>query len=337
MLKSALPLALLALSAQAHAFPPCPQQPIEMVSSSHSTPPPQPVTPPWFLTGFMLEGNQTVINAIAPHGHIFHSKCRPGDELPVLSANPGASYLGAAMHRAPSGGYGLIVLPDIRAHDPGRTLTYSLSFAVDSSPLAQNGDWFDVAELALSWANPLSTIRPHDIASVYRVRKLRTSNGVPVLQVIASRRTSPDEPALPTLAYDEVVATIALDQHTDAAPIKLRWSQRRRALTGSGDEFIPDPYLLDSVGQPAAMMAGDAATGASTQGEGSTVRVSTVDTVIAVIGTTGQTLFQQTLADQWASDQSMGLLDYNTGPQSMAYYEQHRPRIDQMKLEADTH
>lgn len=339
MSKSALPLALLALCAQAHAFPPCPQPPIEMVSSGHPNPAPPPGTPPWFLTGFTLEGNQMVVNAISPAGYIFHSKCRPGDDLPVPSANTGASYLGAAMHRAPDAGYGLMQLPDIRVHDPGRTLTYSLSFTVDSTPLAQNGDWFDVAELALSWTNPLSTTPPHDIASVYRVRKQRISNGAHVLQVIASRRNWPDEPELPILAYDEVVAAIALDESSGAAPIKLRWRQRTRVVTGGGDEFIPDPHLPESIGHTEAMTASDAGAGASTQGEGSipTPPARTVDTVIEVIGSSGQTLFQQTLADQWASDLSMGLLDYNTHLQSLTYYAQHKPRIDQMRLDADTH
>jgi hypothetical protein len=337
MLKSVLPLSLVALCVPAQAFPPCPQEPIDVVPIDNPNYPPRPNTPPWFLSAYTMVGDPSVVLAIRPppcSGSECASTCRPSDALPVPSTNTGATYLGAKMLRSPITGFGLIGLPDIRENDPGETLTYTLSFTVDATPLAQNGDWFDVAELVLEWTNPLSTVDHHEIASVYRVRKLRTANGIHELQVIESRRTSPDEPAMPILAYDQVVATITFADNDRNAPIKLRWSQRTRVPPG-GD--IEGPYVPASIGRTSAVSSRTAKAGASTSGAGSTSQAvpPTVDTTIEVVGSNGQTLYQQTLWDQWASDLSMGLLDYNT--QSPSHYIHYTPTLRAMKLEANTH
>lgn len=340
MPKSALPLALLALCAQVHAFPPCPQDPVDVVPIDDPSHPPRPNTPPWFLAAYTMAGHPPVVDAIKPAactGWECTGKCRPNDAVPVPSANAGASYLGARMGRAPLAGYGLAELPDIRENDPGRTLSYTLGFTVDATPLALNGDWFDVAELVLKWTNPLSTTYPHDIASVYRVRKQRLANGDHVLQVIESRRAWPDEPDMPILASDQVVATIAFGVNDHNAPVKLRWSQRTRTLP---DGDIEGPYVPASIGQPETASTNIPSTcgakaGASTAGVAPQVVPPTVDTIVEVVGPNGQTLYQRTLADQWASGMSMGLLDYDT--RSPTYYLQYPPTLRAMTLEADTH
>ena len=337
MLKSVLPLSLLALCVPAQAFPPCPQGPIDVVPIDNPDYPPHPNTPPWFLSAYTMVGDPSVVMAIKPppcSGNECASTCRPDDVLPVPSSNTGASYIGAKMVRSPITGFGLAGLPDIRENDPGQTLSYTLSFIVDATPLAQNGDWFDVAELVLEWTHPLSTVDHHDIASVYRVRKHRAANGANELQVIESRRAWPDEPDMPILAYDQVVATIPFTVNDRNGPVRLRWSQRTRLASG-GD--IEGPFVPASIGQTDTVSTHHAKAGVSGSGTGSTPQVvpPTVDTIVEVVGANGQILYQQTLSDQWASDMSMGLLDYNT--QSPAYYLQNKPSLYQMKLEAETH
>lgn len=333
MSKSALSLSaslvLLALAAPAHAFPPCPEKSLTLVPLNGTASQLHKNAPPWFVAVYALEGHPQMRAAIWPHGD--SGKCKPRDDLPVLGNHPGASHLNATPSRAPYSGYGLVGLPDIRQDNPGQTLRHTLGFTVDTRPLVQAGDWFDLAELELSWTNPITSVDHHGIATLYRVRKHLTTDGRSELQVIESRRAHPDEPGNPARVYEQIVAHITLSQGQAGAPIGLRWSQVARTVEGDG--FTPDPYVIASVG-PSGTTDDTASTKGSGTIESTPPPPPTVDTLIEVLGANAQVLYQRQFHDQWTSTLSMGLLDYAT--QSAAAYVQNKQTLDKMTLDAET-
>lgn len=338
MSKSALSIALLSLcSPAAFAFPPCPADDEELIPIDDPTYSRKEGVPPWFVAGYVLEGNPEVLNAIRPMrqdaGNIISTgKCRPSDVLPIPGSHIADESLNVTPHRAPASGYGMIFLPDIRSTDPGRLLRYTLGFIVDGRPLDEANDWFDVAELELQWTLPLSTARPHDISTLYRVRKDRSSDGRTIVRVIESRRMQPSGPGYASRIDESVVATIPVDPAADGMPVKLQWSQRTRI--GTGGDSIPDPEVIETQGS-----AGYETTThrAKTQASAAVMPLPmvppTVDTWFEVVGPNGQSLYRRELRDQWVSVLSMGVLDYTAS--SVESDSQAGPILESMELNAE--
>ncbi len=351
MSRSALPIALLlALCARtAFAFPPCPSLSLDIVQAQDPVRAPREGVEPWFLFAYTMDGHKDVKAALEQpvdkENRTYGwdtGTCRTGTQVPVPGPNAGTAHLNATPIRdADFAGYGTLVLPDIRANDPGREVRHILDFSVDGKPLAAAGDWFDVAELELRWTHPLSTTHPHQISALYRVRKQMTASGRPELLVIESRRAWPSEPGDPTHVIESTVARIAVDPSTHALPIQLLWSQRTRTVAGDG--FIDDPHLPESIGEPVSKF-GEASidtsmsiirngVGTRTEtGEG-TVAQPTVDTTVTVLGANGVVLYQRQLQDQWATFMGMGLLDYTA--QSELPYANDKPAFDHMALSGE--
>lgn len=315
MSKSALSIALLSLcSPVAFAFPPCPANHMDLIPIDDATYSRKAGIEPWFVAGYVLEGNPEVLNAIRPlrqdAGNIISTgKCRPSDVLPIPSSHIADESLNVTPHRAPASGFGMIFLPDIRSTNPGRLLRYTLDVTVDGRPLAQADDWFDVAELELQWTQPLSTATPHDISTLYRVRKDRSSDGRTTVQVIESRRLGPSGPGYVSRIDESVVATIPVDPAAGGMPVKLLWSQRTRI--GTGGDSIPDPEVIETQGNSGyGATTHRAKTHASAAILPLPMVPPTVDTWIEVIGPNGESLYRRELRDQWVSALSMGVLDY---------------------------
>lgn len=331
-------LLLLALSAgwapAALAFPPCPQFPVDLTPIDGPTRV-QHAMPAWFSAAFTLQGHPAILERIAPPGSlgsdIIHSgKCRKTDRLPVLSDHAGRDVIGAIPTLAPDGGFGTLGLPDLRLTDPGMALVYTLSFAVDGAPLADDDDWFDIAELELRRADVLDEGKLGTNATLYRVRKRMRADGTAQLALFESHGLQYVQPVefVARRPVSPVVVTLPLGP--GGAGLSLRWYQKTRPLLPvySLPPVIPGPPRDELHGASLATGAGPQSTVSSAG-----VAASTIDTVVELTDASGRVLYQRALENQWAASLSMGLINYNTGSFEK-YASIGGPVIDGMTLEA---
>lgn len=313
MIKRIASFALLAAwIPQAHAFPPCPMDPMEY------GPPPEGYTvanaaragtetAPWFKADYQFVGDPTVIGQIAPTRAIdltvdpHTGKCRDRDGLPIPSAHLSAGMLRLNPSYAPRSGFGVIdlpYLPRVAAH--GLTVAYRLDFTVDNGLLLDPADWLDVAQLDFFRNDSAGVKYPHSVASVYRVRKTQRNDLYATIEIIESR-ASPSGIDAKAMIFDSVVAVIPLRTGRQTS-IAMRWTQA--AKRRDGDDNARDAY--------------------------------DIETVLEVLGPNDDVVYATKLPEQWASLISMGLLDYNVADASL-YEKTGAMELSNMTLSAMQH
>lgn len=292
MIKRLAPLALLAAwLPQAHAFPPCPLQPMEY------GPPPGEIAAgavadeadPWFKASYSFVGDPAVLNQIRDGRATGISpvpssgKCEAPDALPVLSSHISTGLLRLDPRYAPASGFGVIDLPYLpEIATDGLDIEYRLSFKVDNDPLEDPDDWLDVAQLDFFRNGSAGLKYSEAISSIYRVRKTQRNRSHATIEIIESRAAAPGVDTKP-VRNDRLVATIPLQNDRTHTAITLRWIQTaKRSDSGSPPH---DQY--------------------------------DIDVVLDVLGTNEQVLYTTQLPGQWASLLSMGLLDYNVADVAM--------------------
>lgn len=289
MFKRIVPFVLLAACIpQAHAFPPCPVQPMEY------GPPPEDAAAsvaarsasdaaPWFKANYAFVGDPNVVGQIAPERAIDITvdpntgKCRDRDALPVLNPHTSAGILQLDPAYAPAGGFGVIDLPYLpEVATDGLDISYRLRFTVDNDPLQDADDWLDVVQLDFFRNGSAGLKYSEAISSIYRVRKIQRNRSYAAIEIIESRAAVPGIDAKP-VRNDRVVAVIPLPRDQQSTAISLRWTQSAKRRTG--DSAVYDEY--------------------------------DIDVVFDVFDSSERVLYTAQLPGQWASMLSMGLLDYN--------------------------
>lgn len=279
---------------QAHAFPPCPVDPMEY------GPPPEgytvvnaaraaraaTVTAAWFKANYEFVGDPTVIGQITPTRAIdltvdpHTGKCRDRDSLPIPGAHLSAGSLHLDPSYAPRSGFGVIDLPSlplVATH--GLTVQYRLDFTVDNNLLLDAADWLDIAQLDFFRNGSADVKYPLSLASVYRVRKTQRNALYSTIEIIESHAMPAGSKAM---LADRVVAVIPLRGGRETS-IAMRWTQA--ATQRTGDDMGRDAY--------------------------------DIETVLEVLGPGNDVLYATKLSEQWASLISMGLLDYNVADASL--------------------
>lgn len=231
---------LLGWATHAHAFPPCPSAPLELEPLDNA---PAPLRGhAWYRSGFTVLGDTSVLHLVAPPQIIFAGKCRPSGQPPAVISDTGlmnrlsSGAINLEPRYAPSGAFGVIFLPYLPSFTTNQlNVAYTVSFTVDNSPLADTGDWFDVAQLDFSSLNAANQTLKKTRSSIYRIRKIQRNNGLATLAVIESRMRATDT-ALGAQPHDTVVAVIPLVNSPEPTRIALRWTQL--AKIGLDDEQV---------------------------------------------------------------------------------------------------
>lgn len=287
-----LPFVLLAAwIPQAHAFPPCPVQPMEYGPPASVTAKSASDAAPWFKAQYAFVGDPNVIGQIAPERGIDTTvdpntgKCRDRDALPVPNPHTSAGILHLNPAYAPASGFGIIDLPSLpEVAADGLRIEYQWNFTVDNELLRSPADWLDVAQLDFFRNGSAGRKYTDAVSSVYRVRKTQRNRTYATIEIIESRAAPAGIIIRPPL-IDRVVAVIPLrnGQHT---AIKLRWTQVAKRRVGEvGESPIYAEY--------------------------------DIDVVLEVLNASNQVLYTAQLPGQWASLLSMGLLDYNVADASV--------------------
>jgi hypothetical protein len=292
MIKRILPLVLLAAwIPQAHAFPPCPLQPMELAPAD-SVAPQTPDTDAelWFKASYQLVGHPTVVDQIdSPTSPTSPStgKCRDRDALPLPDTNTSAGTLQLNPVYAPKSGFGMVDLPylPLVAVD-GLRVEYRLRFAVENRVFVDQGDWVDLLQLDFFRSDSTETKYPNALSSVYRLRKAQRNNGFASIEVVESRDFPGDIDIKPPL-IDRVVASIPLQNTSGQTVVALRWTQAAKGRAGDG--------TIQPAFNPPSFAGYD------------------IDTTLEVLGPNDAVLYSVLLRGEWASTFSMGLLDYNVG------------------------
>lgn len=306
MSKPVFALALLiACIPPAFAFPPCPQQPVQLLpvesEANHDR-------AAWFHARYALVGNALADTAqddedVESSTNPGTGVCRGVAELPVPESNVSLGNLQLAPTYAPNGSFGIVALPELPfvAVD-GLNLQYRLQFDVENASLAGQDDWFDIVELDFTPSGTANATLPRPLSSVYRVRKTQVGAELTRIEVIESRVPPSGIDSKPT-PVDHVVATIPLQKHAATTTIALRWTQHAVALPSGGNDTGIVTYNIDSV--------------------------------LEVLAPDQSVLYAATLPSQWANTFAMGMLDYNVVSTS-EYEKNFRLRMDGMSLSATT-
>lgn len=312
MIKRIAPLVLLAAwIPQAHAFPPCPLEPMEYGprfddDAASAIAKSAIDVDPWFRASYQFVGDPTIIGQIAPTRAIDVTvdpqtgKCRDRDGLSVLNSHVSPGTLQLNPRYAPHSGFGIIDLPYLpQVAEDGLNVEYRLRFTVDNTHMQNPADWLDVAQLDFFRNRSAGVKYELAVASVYRVRKVQNNRHHASIEIIESRAT-PGGIAKPPV-MDRVVAVIPL-QNGRYTEISLRWTQTAHRRPGNNLGY--DEY--------------------------------DIDVVFDVVGPDDRVLYTAPLPGQWASLVSMGLLDYNIGNAS-AYDKYHTIEFSNMTLSATQH
>ncbi len=318
MIKRIVPLVLLAAwIPQAHAFPPCPLEPMEygpppdgvVLSATAGSVAAKSATDaaPWFRADYQFVGDPTVIDQIAPTRAVdiiadpTTGKCRDRDGLSALNSHVSPGTLHLNPRYAPRSGFGIIDLPYLPAvAADGLNVEYRLKFTVENVLLQNPADWLDVAQLDFFRNGSAGSKYELAVASVYRVRKIQNNDSHASIEIIESRATPGGIGSKPMIV-DHVVATIPLRTGSQTE-IGLQWTQTARPRNEA--QLVHDEY--------------------------------DIDVVFDVIGPDDRVLYTTPLPGQWASLVSMGLLDYNIGDAS-AYEKGHAIEFSNMTLSATQH
>lgn len=304
MFKPVFALTLLfACTPTAFAFPPCPQQPMELlpVESDENSD-----SAAWFHAVYALIGDS--LADAAQGGEGIESSENPGTgvcqgvmELPVPESNVSQGILQLAPTYAPNGSFGVVALPELPfvAVD-GLNLQYRLQFDVENASLAGQDDWFDIVELDFTPSGTTNATLPRPLSSVYRVRKTQVGAEQPRIEVIESR-VPPGGIDNKPIPADLVVAAIPLQKHAATTIITLRWTQHAVALPSGGGDAGMVAYGIDSV--------------------------------LEVLAPDQSVLYTATLPSQWANTFAMGMLDYNVVGIS-EYEKEFRLRMGEMSISA---
>lgn len=299
-----LPLALalaLAWAPNAHAFPPCPREPIVLTSLDESGDGPTNV-PHWYKGQYGLVGNPLVIGGLArwtPEEDALiggptpsNGKCH--DRLPIPGDNADTGNITLTPTYPDGAGFGILALPDLRYNTTSDLrIRYTLGFSVDNLRLVEAGEWLDIAQLEFRWNEIDDHKDPAAISAMYRIRKTQSEKDRLAIEVIEVRVPYIATGSRPPV-FERVVATIPAAEDMSATPIALRWSQvavTPERGTQSGDDLATGDIVI---GPPI-------------------VTKNEVASHLEVIGPGGHVLYGIPLPGQWANSLSMGLLNYNVG------------------------
>ncbi len=327
MLKRILPLALLAVWAPAaFAFPPCPQEPVDLIPidglSTGSGPTAASATP-WFQGWYALVGDQTIIDGIKPIMRVgsapYSGKCRDRDVLPVLDAHLGNDAVDISPAYAPRSGFGVIALPDLRTVGVETNVRYILDFTIDNTPLAEAGEWFDVAELRFQWQQASADVGARATSTLYRIRKRQIDKESQVIEMIEARAAYWGGPYARPPIYQRVLLSMPIHADKPGTQVSLRWSQSARR---ADQDTIPQPPEMETM---TALPLEEPLPAWTMQ----------VDAAIEIFDETGKKIGGIALPQQWASELSMGLLNYRVGDAS-GYAGRHGVALENMILRAET-
>lgn len=333
MLKRLLPLALLAAWAPAAlAFPPCPHEPLDLVpldgtgsgeaAGEGST---GASSLPWFKGWYAFVGDPTIIDGIKPITRSVEGsdtgKCRDRDSLPVLDAHLGNSNVELAPTYAPRSGFGLIGLPDLRTVEVETNLRYTLDFTIDNALLPEDDEWFDVAELRFQWQESTTDKGPHATSARYRVRKHQTEKESLAIEVIEVRAAYWGGPVARPPIFQRVVARMPIDDGKAGTRLTLRWNQSARP---SENGIIPQPPESGTGTEPQGL-----------QMETVSGQAAQVGSWLEILDASNVVVARIDLPQQWASELSMGLLDYHVSD-AADYVGRSGITLEGMTLRAET-
>ena len=314
MLARLLPITLLSLwTPAAFAFPPCPQQPVE-IDPIDGPGPALESTEPRHQVWYAHVGNAETLSAIVvsepDNGTLPGTgNCRADSMIPLPGFHSAAPGIGLMAPLAPLAGYGLLALPDLRSEPVGASITYRLNVEVDNTPLAAPGDWVDVMQFIFRWDEwPNGSQLP---STLYRLRIRQPAADAPILEVIETRAAwNSGNDTAPV--SEDVVATIPLN-NAETTPIALRWFQINRGNgEGGGYGFeLPIESPIDT-GETKSMETGssDAEPGITTADV--TFDDRFFDARFEILGPGDTVLYGVDLTGQWADELWMGLLNHHT-------------------------
>jgi hypothetical protein len=307
MIKRFLPLVLmLAWAPAALAFPPCKpgNSPLQLLPLGDVQPTAPGDTAAWFRAGYVMAGNQTIIDELKASTNPSTGKCR--DLMPIPGTNASTGVIGLNPGLSPINGYGIISLPELPTISTnGLNLQYTLDFTIDNAPLLNTGDWMDVGQLDFAQDRGLTTAG-WPVSSVYRVRKIQRRTGT-MIQVIEARGSTNTTKPAPIVS---VVAELPLTGENGKTAIALRWTQYAQAPVGELEAPTAPLYAINSTMEILGM------------GKQTT-------------GTANVVMYSVALPRQWADALSMGLLDYNA-PGGQPYSSGFRVVIDNTSMDAKT-
>lgn len=278
-------LLTLACASTAQAFPPCPVDEAGIVPLDSPNPPDNGVLP-WKVATVTSVGTLASETFIADCKRIAHApragECKVDvfhlDELPSSSSS-GA--IAGTPQYSDINRIGVVGLPDIRTagvalHRP----VYALTMGINTTPLANAGDWIDIAQLQMD------TDIGADVAqrAIYRLRKITRVAGTADIELIL---------LLPGTKQTVVVARAPLNAKYNSASISLRWSP----LVAPADTMISTDTIVD-----------DSVAGASDYSANTSLSLYVDDNKI----------YGAMLKQQAPSIASIGVLDYNL-PQGLLF------------------
>lgn len=300
----------------AYAFPPCPREPVELVSLEGPSPTGPSGVPHWYQGFHALVGNPDVTGGLARWTADDDSQAAPPspdsptngkchDRLPIPGDNAASGSITLTPTYPGGAGFGIVALPDLRyrtAKDLG--IRYTLAFSVDGEPLVEAGEWLDIAQLEFRWNAIDNTKDPDAVSTVYRIRKAQYEKSGPMIEVIEVRAAYLAAGARPPI-FEHVVATIPMPMGAYETRVGLRWSQ-----------VVGDPVVSGGEGEITLPIGPDPETTSS----GSAIIIGPpivtkyeVSSVLEVIGPGNRVVYRIALPGQWANSLSMGLLNYNIG------------------------
>lgn len=306
-MKRVLPLLLFAAWAPAAlAFPPCPIEPVDLIpidgGAGEAT---TSTVSPWYRGHYALVGDPTIIGQIKPDTRAADSgeghksgKCRDRDALPVLDGFAGDVSVDLSPQYAPRSGFGVIGLPDLRIGDQDMRLSYLLSFDIVNTPLEESDDWFDVAQLQFQWTTESTDKGANPVSAVYRVRLRQLDKENTIVDVIEARSLdAPQDQTVRPRTVRRVIASIPVGPTDPSTKILLRWNQAKVPVLSDGEIGLPTVPIEQT---------------ASVGFYGDPVALTTdVDSWLEVMDGSHKILARIDLPGQWASELSMGLLNYH--------------------------
>ncbi|MFZ5636336.1 MAG: hypothetical protein ACOY82_07070 [Pseudomonadota bacterium] len=309
-MKRVLPLLLLAAWAPAAlAFPPCPIEPVDLVpidgGGGEATTTAASV---WYRGHYALVGDPRIIDQIKPelrstdNGDLPKSgKCRDRDALPVLDGYSGDATVDLSPRYAPASGFGIVGLPDLRIGDGNTVMSYTLSFDIVNNRLEEHGDWFDVAQLQFQWTAGLTEKGNGIVSAIYRVRVHQADKESAIVDVIEARSLhAPVDDTIRPVTVQRVVASIQVASTDPSTPIVLRWEQAKKPS-----------YFEGGVGLPTAPTESTESTATVGFDGGPVTPTTDVDSSLEILDGSLKVLGRIDLPGQWASELSMGLLNYH--------------------------
>lgn len=139
------------------------------------------------------------------------------------------------------GWVGYLGMPELRlAESLDKHYVYAFTIAVNATPLANRGDWVDIAEMTLVGREDGTS------STTYRLRKIHTMGGTSEIHLISSTLAPGKD-----MPGRSIVAAFPLGKNTDFQTIAMRWTTVSRTrnpppLGAKPIDLPPSEFVVDT-------------------------------------------------------------------------------------------